>query len=122
METLTRYRTGGEQKVTVQQVSVSEGGQAIVGNVTQAAREAAPEQAGNAVKATIILEPQRRDSAAAIAAASELAMKKDPAAILLVVAAEHLIPNTEEFTGACAARARLLSDDEAELGFGDDHS
>jgi hypothetical protein len=30
------YRTGGEQKVTVQHVSVSEGGQAIVGNVTQA--------------------------------------------------------------------------------------
>ena len=30
------------------------------------------------VKATIILEPQRRDSAAAIAAASELAIKNDP--------------------------------------------
>ncbi len=39
METLKRYRTGGEQKVTVQHVSVSEGGQAIVGNVTQAPRE-----------------------------------------------------------------------------------
>jgi hypothetical protein len=37
METLKRYRTGGEQKVTVQHVSVSEGGQAIVGNVTQPA-------------------------------------------------------------------------------------
>jgi hypothetical protein len=35
METLKRYRTGGEQKVTVQHVSVNEGGQAIVGNVTQ---------------------------------------------------------------------------------------
>jgi predicted component of type VI protein secretion system len=37
MEALKRYRTGGEQKVTMQHVSVSEGGQAIVGNVTQAA-------------------------------------------------------------------------------------
>jgi hypothetical protein len=37
MEALKRYRTGGEQKVTVQHVSVSEGGQAIVGNVTQPA-------------------------------------------------------------------------------------
>jgi hypothetical protein len=37
MEALKRYRTGGEQKVTVQHVSVQEGGQAIVGNVTQAA-------------------------------------------------------------------------------------
>ena len=50
------------------------------------------------VKATIILEPQRRDSAAAIAAAAELAVKKDSAAILLVVAADHLIPDTEQFT------------------------
>ena len=39
MEALKRYRTGGEQKVTVQHVSVSEGGQAIVGNVTQSPRE-----------------------------------------------------------------------------------
>jgi hypothetical protein len=41
METLKRYRTGGEQKVTVQHVTVSEGGQAIVGNVTQARRHSA---------------------------------------------------------------------------------
>lgn len=39
METLKRYRTGGEQKVTVQHVSVSDGGQAIVGNVTQTPAE-----------------------------------------------------------------------------------
>lgn len=37
LETLKRYRSGAEQTVTVQNVSVSEGGQAIVGNVTQAA-------------------------------------------------------------------------------------
>jgi hypothetical protein len=42
METLKRYRTGGEQKVTVQHVSVSEGGQAIVGNVNQAPPARAP--------------------------------------------------------------------------------
>ena len=39
MEALKRYRTGGEQTVTVQHVNVSEGGQAIVGNVTQGQRE-----------------------------------------------------------------------------------
>jgi hypothetical protein len=39
LEALKRYRSGGEQKVTVQQVfSVNEGGQAI-GNVNQAPRE-----------------------------------------------------------------------------------
>ena len=36
METLKRYRTGGEQRVTVQHVNVAEGGQAIVGNVNAA--------------------------------------------------------------------------------------
>jgi hypothetical protein len=40
MEALMRYRTGGEQKV-VQHVSISDGSQAIVGNVTQAPRESA---------------------------------------------------------------------------------
>src|SRR5947207_5487583 len=45
METLKRYRTGGEQKVTVRHVSVAEGGQAIVGNVTQAQRENVPGKA-----------------------------------------------------------------------------
>jgi hypothetical protein len=45
LEALKRYRTGGEQKVTVQHVSVSDGGQAIVGNVTQNPRETAPNAA-----------------------------------------------------------------------------
>jgi hypothetical protein len=44
MEALKRYRTGGEQKVTVQHVSVSEGGQAIVGNVTQTPPRPASEE------------------------------------------------------------------------------
>lgn len=34
LEALKRYRTGGEQRVVVQHVSVNEGGQAIVGSVT----------------------------------------------------------------------------------------
>ena len=33
MEALKRYRSGGEQKVTVQHVTVNEGGQAVVGSV-----------------------------------------------------------------------------------------
>ena len=35
VEALKRYRTGGEQKVTVQHVTVNEGGQAVVGNVNR---------------------------------------------------------------------------------------
>ena len=34
MQALKRYRTGGEQKLTVQNVSVNDGGQAIVGSVS----------------------------------------------------------------------------------------
>jgi hypothetical protein len=34
MEALKRYRTGGEQKVTVQHVSVNDNAQTIVGNVS----------------------------------------------------------------------------------------
>ena len=35
MEALKKYRSGGQQKMTVEHVHVNEGGQAIVGNVTQ---------------------------------------------------------------------------------------
>jgi hypothetical protein len=35
-EAINRFNGGGEHNVVVQNVSVSEGGQAIVGNVTQA--------------------------------------------------------------------------------------
>lgn len=38
MEALKKYRTGGEQKMTVEHVTVNEGGQAIVGNVSQGDR------------------------------------------------------------------------------------
>jgi hypothetical protein len=33
MEALTRYRAKGQQKITVQHVSVADGGQAVVGDV-----------------------------------------------------------------------------------------
>ena len=55
MEALKRYRTGGEQKVTVQHVSVNEGGQAIVGNVNQAA-------GGAAAKKRVITTPALSDA------------------------------------------------------------
>jgi hypothetical protein len=37
VEALKRYRSGGEQKMTVQHVHVAEGGQVIVGNVSASA-------------------------------------------------------------------------------------
>ena len=38
MEALKKYRTGGEQKVTVEHVTVNSGGQAIVGNIPTGGR------------------------------------------------------------------------------------
>jgi hypothetical protein len=45
MEALKRYRAGAEQKVTLQHVSVAEGGQAIIGNVTHTPRKNGHEKA-----------------------------------------------------------------------------
>ena len=33
MDTLKKYRSGGEQRITVQHVTVNDGGQAVVGNI-----------------------------------------------------------------------------------------
>jgi hypothetical protein len=44
IEALDRHRTGGAQTVSVQNLSIR-GGQAIVGNVTQAPRQSAPNEA-----------------------------------------------------------------------------
>jgi hypothetical protein len=51
LEALKRYRAGSEQKVTVQTVSVADGGQAIVGNVTQAPHGAVSDKLANATAA-----------------------------------------------------------------------
>ncbi len=57
MEALKRYRSGGEQKVTVQHVSVSDGGQAIVGNVTQSAHGKASDTPSNSPSPPPALAP-----------------------------------------------------------------
>src|SRR5262249_19102261 len=44
MEALKRYRSRDEQKITLKHVTVAEGGQAIVGNVTHAPRKNGQEQ------------------------------------------------------------------------------
>jgi hypothetical protein len=54
IDALTRYRSQGEPAITVQNVSVGDGGKAIVGNVTQHARvivsDQNPENAGSAAQ------------------------------------------------------------------------
>ena len=52
------------------------------------------------ISATIILEPEGRDSAAAMAAAALWTTRRDPDAINLFVASDHHIPHGEEFRDA----------------------
>lgn len=51
--------------------------------------------------ATLLLEPEGRDSAAALAAAAAWVARRDPSAILVVVSADHHVPDAEAFRSAC---------------------
>src|SRR5215212_5867697 len=55
------------------------------------------------IDATIVLEPERRDSGPAIAAAAVLARQRDPQAVVLTLAADHVILDTDLFRGAARA-------------------
>jgi mannose-1-phosphate guanylyltransferase/mannose-6-phosphate isomerase len=52
-------------------------------------------------KATIVLEPTRRDSGPAVAIAAALAAKSDPAAIVAVLAADHVFRDGPLFARLC---------------------
>jgi mannose-1-phosphate guanylyltransferase / mannose-6-phosphate isomerase len=53
--------------------------------------------------ATIVLEPERRDSGPAIAAGAALAQARDPDAVVLALAADHVILDDDLFHAACRA-------------------
>jgi mannose-1-phosphate guanylyltransferase/mannose-6-phosphate isomerase len=54
------------------------------------------------VAATVILEPEGRDTAAAIAAAAGWAMALDPEAVVIILPADHHIPDAAAFRAAIA--------------------
>ncbi len=54
------------------------------------------------VEATILLEPERRDSAAAVGAAAAWAAIRDPKAIVAVLAADHVFKDGKAIAGLCA--------------------
>ena len=60
-------------------------------------------------EATMVLEPERRDSAPAIAAGAMIARRRDPEAIVLALAADHVILDPELFHAACIS-ARKAAD------------
>ena len=53
-------------------------------------------------EATILLEPERRDSAAAVGAAAAWAAMRDPGTILAVLAADHVFKDGKTFAALCA--------------------
>ena len=55
------------------------------------------------IDATVVLEPEPRDSGPAIAAAAVLARRRDPEALVLTLAADHVILDTDLFHSACRA-------------------
>ena len=56
-------------------------------------------------EATILLEPERRDSAAAVGAAAAWAAMRDPKTIVAVLAADHVIKDGKRFAELCAQAA-----------------
>src|SRR5262245_20405487 len=55
------------------------------------------------IDATIVLEPERRDSGPAIAAAAVLARQRDPQAVVPTPAADHVILDADLVRNACRA-------------------
>ncbi len=53
-------------------------------------------------EATILLEPERRDSAAAVGAAAAWAAVQDPHAIVAILAADHVFKDEKGFARLCA--------------------
>lgn len=56
-------------------------------------------------QATILLEPERRDSAAAVAAAAAWAATQNPTAIVAILAADHVFKDEKKFAELCAEAA-----------------
>ena len=60
-------------------------------------------------EATILLEPERRDSAAAVGAAAAWAAGRDPATVVAVLAADHVFKEDAKFAALCA-RAKVAAE------------
>jgi mannose-1-phosphate guanylyltransferase/mannose-6-phosphate isomerase len=56
-------------------------------------------------EATVLLEPERRDSAAAVGAAAAWAAVRDPKTVVAVLAADHIVKDGKRFAELCAQAA-----------------
>ena len=62
------------------------------------------------IEGDIVLEPIRRDFAMAVGVAAALAATRDPAAIVIVLAADHVVRNSEAFARACREAMSAAAD------------
>ncbi len=68
-------------------------------------------------EATILLEPERRDSAAAVGAAAAWTAAHDPKTLVAVLAADHVFKDGEKFARLCA-QAGVAADSGEIVAFG----
>ena len=71
---------------------------------------AAEQMRACAVEGDIVLEPIRRDSAMAVGVAAALAAARDPAAIVIVLAADHVVRDSDAFARACREAMAAAAD------------
>jgi mannose-1-phosphate guanylyltransferase/mannose-6-phosphate isomerase len=73
-------------------------------------------------EATILLEPERRDSAAAVGAAAAWAAARDPKTVMAVLAADHVFEDGKQFARLCAeARDVAAAGEIVTFGITPDH-
>ena len=73
-------------------------------------------------EATILLEPERRDSAAAVGAAAAWAGARDPKTVVAVLAADHVFEDGRQFARLCAqARDVAAAGEIVTFGITPDH-
>jgi mannose-1-phosphate guanylyltransferase / mannose-6-phosphate isomerase len=63
-----------------------------------------------AIEGDIVLEPIRRDSAMAVGVAAVLAGARDPTSTVIVLAADHVVRDTDAFARACLEAAAAAAD------------
>jgi mannose-1-phosphate guanylyltransferase / mannose-6-phosphate isomerase len=69
----------------------------------------AEQLAGLGVEATIVLEPERRDSGPAVGVAAALAAQAGPDTVVSVLAADHIYEKPETFLASCRAAAETAA-------------
>jgi mannose-1-phosphate guanylyltransferase len=68
--------------------------------------------------ANVVGEPMGRDTAACVGLAAEILLSRDPEAVCLILAADHVIPQEDQFRAAMTAGIRQVTQSGGLLTFG----